>query len=362
MFGLPTRLASLKITLSAPGLIFFQVPEFACASVALLNIIMNVPNLDLGHELQRFKDSTQSFHPVCKGDAIASFDFVRNVHNSFARDNDMLNIDTLLKEKHGKLVKKQKLEAATARTKKAAKAPSSIATSSRSNPLRKARTTTFPESSLPAEDEGFHFIAYMPIHHQVWKLDGMDPFPKPLEDISEGQDWLSIIRTELLTRMLQYQEGQIEFSLMAVIQDPILDDQRHLAMNIKALQETTQRLDEVHSTWRGFDPMDMNDNTILSPSEEYRVTEQDIKNAVIAGSISEKLKGDCPEDLVQLRQEIINAQASCRATIRDQMQSDHGDAVKAVNRRHDYGSFVNAWIDALADEDALLPLLDKHKK
>ena len=57
----------------------------ACATLALLNIINNVPGLELGEQLTQFRDFTESFSPELRGEAVGSFEFVRQVHNSFAR-------------------------------------------------------------------------------------------------------------------------------------------------------------------------------------------------------------------------------------------------------------------------------------
>lgn len=76
-----------------------QVPEYACASIAILNLVNNIPGLDLGKELRDFKDFTQDMDPLMRGDTIDSFDFVKRIHNSFARENDMLNADKLTQDK-----------------------------------------------------------------------------------------------------------------------------------------------------------------------------------------------------------------------------------------------------------------------
>lgn len=62
-----------------------QTVNNACASVALLNIVNNVPDIELGDNLQAFKDFTKEFTPALRGDAIANFRFVKEIHNSFAR-------------------------------------------------------------------------------------------------------------------------------------------------------------------------------------------------------------------------------------------------------------------------------------
>lgn len=62
-----------------------QTVNNACASVALLNIVNNIPDIDLGDHLQQFKLFTADFTPALRGDAIGNFEFVKSVHNSFAR-------------------------------------------------------------------------------------------------------------------------------------------------------------------------------------------------------------------------------------------------------------------------------------
>ena len=62
-----------------------QTASNACASVALLNIVNNIPDVDLGDNLQHFKEFTMPFTPALRGDAINNFEFVKRVHNSFAR-------------------------------------------------------------------------------------------------------------------------------------------------------------------------------------------------------------------------------------------------------------------------------------
>ena len=52
----------------------------------------NVPSLDLGESLHGFKVFTANFTPALRGDAIGNFDFVKDVHNSFARYVKILNL------------------------------------------------------------------------------------------------------------------------------------------------------------------------------------------------------------------------------------------------------------------------------
>ncbi len=83
--GLPTRSVN-QLSKTLFGFIdAFQTINNACASVALLNIVNNIPSVELGGNLREFKSFTKNFSPALRGDAIANFEFVKEIHNSFAR-------------------------------------------------------------------------------------------------------------------------------------------------------------------------------------------------------------------------------------------------------------------------------------
>ncbi|KAK6005826.1 hypothetical protein QM012_007468 [Aureobasidium pullulans] len=347
-----------------------QIPQYACGTVALLNIVNNIPDLELGQSLESFKDYTQSFDPIARGYAIDSFDFVRKIHNSFARDTDMLIVDSLMHEKNDRIIKKQKTQAATAaRVAKAAEkaaeraAKTEMNTSAvRSNPSRKARTSKSAveeEEEQESEEPGFHFVAYMPIGEDVWKLDGLDVFPTTIGKIQPGRDWLDVVQTSLSVRMAQYEEGQIQFSLMAVVQDPVIDDRCALAQNVLSLQKTELELNKVSQDWRSYTAMDHEDCTLFGGSEEYGLTDGIIAQAGIPENMAQQLQSSCLENLLKVRQDLMTNQAGCRAQVRDSQQANAMDAEESMHRRHDYGSFVKAWLQALVDNEALKPLVDQ---
>lgn len=84
-----------------------QVPDYACATVALLNIVNNIPGLEMGKDLRNFKGFTQDMSPRLRGEAIDDFTFVKRIHNSFARESDILQADMIMKEKAAKARKRQ---------------------------------------------------------------------------------------------------------------------------------------------------------------------------------------------------------------------------------------------------------------
>lgn len=140
---------------------------------------MNVNGVHLGPALEAFKDHTKEMTPPMRGESIGSFDFVRNIHNSFARSvisklshespiifftnflhqskMDMLNADLFL---------------------------SNDSSAKKTSTKTKATTTTKAKSKAKkiAEEEanGFHFIAFVPIGKHLWKLDGLERQPVDL--------------------------------------------------------------------------------------------------------------------------------------------------------------------------------------
>lgn len=83
--GSPIRSRSRLIGRGAQLLTIFQTIDNACATIAMLNIVNNIQGIELGENLQAFKDFTKDFTPPLRGDAIANFQFVKEIHNSFAR-------------------------------------------------------------------------------------------------------------------------------------------------------------------------------------------------------------------------------------------------------------------------------------
>ena len=140
-----------KLETECPKQVWYaeQVPDFACATFALLNIVNNIPGLEMGQELRAFKQRTQDMTPRLRGDAIDDFTFVKQIHNSFARDEDLLDADSHLKDKLTKARKEQ----AVAKAKKT-KAANAAARAAKSNPPEKevSKSGRVTRSSPPQEN------------------------------------------------------------------------------------------------------------------------------------------------------------------------------------------------------------------
>ncbi|KAF9887126.1 hypothetical protein FE257_010501 [Aspergillus nanangensis] len=255
------------------------------------------------------------FTPALRGDAINNFDFVKRIHNSFARRMDMLHSDLQLKDE---------------------------ATS------RKSR------SGKPSHDDGeanaaFHFIAFVPAQGKVWKFDGLERQPQALGSSTVGNDWLDLVRDNILTRMYEYEEDQIEFSILSLARDPLLDLVDKLAINVKSL-DILQR----HMTLSGgcsgqtafLDPG--LENTIWGADKSLGLNQDQIDQAQVPAEESSRYQNCSVEDALQYQTHLAHGQQELRAAIREEQQSHRADDEYATGRRYDYGPAVRTWVQFLA--------------
>mmetsp|Transcript_10371 Transcript_10371/g.26107 ORF Transcript_10371/g.26107 Transcript_10371/m.26107 type:complete len:361 (-) Transcript_10371:168-1250(-) len=283
-----------------PGVFFAsQVINNACATQAILSILLNTPDINLGHELVNFKTFTKDFPPQLKGLAISNSDLVRKAHNSFARAEPFIM---------------------TGRT-------------------------------AEKDDELFHFISYVPIDGKLYELDGLKPGPICLGECSD-EDWLAAARPEIAKRIERYSAKEIRFNLMAIIKNRAETFQEEQASLERERDRTIGLIQSRGASLPTNDELE----TMLDRARAMGVPTR--TEAVETG-----MEASVTPDEMYLLLSTLNEQLTItRGKIRIEEDKFLQWKIENVRRKHNYVPFVLNFISLLAKKRELMPLVEKSKQ
>lgn len=155
---------------------------------------------------------------------------------------------------------------------------------------------------------------------------------------------------EIQSRMAEYEEGQIEFSILGLVKDPITTLTSEFAVNLKKLAAINQRLrNHASSQEAGSSDFDL----VNSPEASLPLTPDLLNAAIVPGVAVEQFELATDEELMELRQQLLDSQEKVRSLIKEEEQSRHADEDYANKRRHDYGPAVRTWVRSLARKGLL---------
>eukprot|EP00009_Paramoeba_aestuarina_P001289 CAMPEP_0201510126 /NCGR_PEP_ID=MMETSP0161_2-20130828/2951_1 /ASSEMBLY_ACC=CAM_ASM_000251 /TAXON_ID=180227 /ORGANISM="Neoparamoeba aestuarina, Strain SoJaBio B1-5/56/2" /LENGTH=293 /DNA_ID=CAMNT_0047905261 /DNA_START=112 /DNA_END=990 /DNA_ORIENTATION=- len=181
------------VDVNSPLFFASQVINNACATQAILSILLNVENIDIGPELTQFKQFTADFPPEMKGLAISNSDLIRKVHNSFHRQ------EVFVAEKPREATK---------------------------------------------DDDVYHFVSYLEHQGVLYELDGLKPGPINLGKCTQ-ENWLSAVKPIITKRIEKYSSSEIRFNLMAVVQNK-------LTVLGTALEAAEEELEDAQAVLQSF--------------------------------------------------------------------------------------------------------------
>jgi ubiquitin carboxyl-terminal hydrolase L5 len=330
-----------------------QLPaQNSCATLAMINIMMNQNNeadVNIGEHLSQFKDFTQDLSPYQRGEALASFDFVKKIHNSFAKKMDILEGDKHLssKVKRAQRIKAQLAAETTKPTKKGTKSRRAASTD----------TAASDDSTESIEDNAHHYIAFVPVGNEVWKLDGLDRQPTCMGsfDPQQGETWLESVSTTISTLMAA---GDDDYGVIALTQSPLLSLRNSASLTINTLSHVDTRLDGLSAStsqdWRSL--VDANEQP---PSPHMLGLEEHLTASPISATVKAAIDS---EDVTQLfaRRSLLLAEANqLAANIMMEMQNEAEEELKATQRRYDSGPVIKKWLEMLAENGFLEENLDR---
>ncbi|KAJ0168026.1 Ubiquitin carboxyl-terminal hydrolase isozyme L5 [Colletotrichum tanaceti] len=304
-----------------------QTTDNACATVAMTNILMNCEGVDLGTNLQAFKDSTGNLSTPLRGHALSSNTFIRSVHNSFTRRMDHLNADLFLET-----------EAAESKKKR------------RRGPSKKTKRAK--KQKIDSES-GYHFIAYVPANGSVWELDGLKTRPVCLGPLEDGVHWANLVRPEIQARMLQFEESALSFNLLALCKSPLTIVSESLARTIlsfELLSNRTRNLD-------GWKSLVAGNEQPLKPGDTERLVGFgiDLKRAEADPAFEKKVNNPSMEamELFELYSDLVTQQKSLMGEYNAEIALMKEDEDRVQGRQKDHSPAINCWVQKLAEHGVL---------
>ncbi|KAI8064582.1 ubiquitin carboxyl-terminal hydrolase [Gongronella butleri] len=172
-----------------------QVVTNVCATSALLGVLLNVQDnsIEIGPELQQFKEFTSELDGVSRGLAIADCDILTRAHATFGSFES--RFEAAQYPQRSDLYDEED-EA----TKKKAQKP----------------TKTRKAAKEEEKDREYHFTAIIPANGYVWELDGYNKSPLKLAPV--GDNWLQQIQDFLKNRLDEPDEYYRQtISILAVV-------------------------------------------------------------------------------------------------------------------------------------------------
>jgi ubiquitin carboxyl-terminal hydrolase L5 len=308
-----------------------QLPaQNSCATLAMINILMNNTEIEIGEHLRQFKDFTKDFTPYQRGEALASFDFVKKIHNSFAKEMDILEADKHLSHKVKKSQRQQK--------------------------DKKSRRKSADSADIDEEGEeenAHHFIAYIPVGTEVWRLDGLNAQPINVGtfDAAKGEDWVSSAADSILAILASGGDDYTGFAIMPSAL-PSLRKEACLAMN--HIKSTESQLDSTSPDWRSFTDDGSSGIDPAALCIENQLSAHPTPATIITTIASETL-----QDLLDRRTRVLQELDQLAISIVSEMQDEADSAAKAAQGRFDHGPVIKLWAEMLAENGYLEQNLDR---
>lgn len=157
--------------------------------------------------------------------------------------------------------------------------------------------------------------------------------------------------------MAAYAEGDIEFSILGLVRDPLPDLIQQLASNVRSLELVNERLMAQQNPASNTSPPTEMTEIILGPDPSLGLTRADIDAAVISEATQAEYRECSPTQLRQYWQELNQTQMELRGHIREEQQAHRADEDHATGRRYDYGPAIRTWLRFLARKQLLPELL-----
>lgn len=311
-----------------------QTMANGCATVALLNILMNSPEVQLGEKLSEFKRTTQDLTSVLRGYRLESDASMRTIHNAYARRLELLNADLLLSNEYDECKGVPKADEPP-----------------KNRGKRKTKSQKRPPPKKKKTDDACHYKAFVPLDGKVWVLDGLEWNPVCLGEAA-ADAWIPLAIDELVKKLNV--AGDLS-SILAISQSPTVALRKELAANIKTL-----------SAARAAVPDDARPQPVEGRFYLEDVNEVQLRNYGVSWAMLDETKpdearltgADSPSK-VELVRHLENEQARIQSEYNQEIGLIREVEESCTGRKKNYMPLANKWVEKLAKLGVLERLLDE---
>ncbi|KAG8802209.1 hypothetical protein FRC17_006473 [Serendipita sp. 399] len=307
-----------------------QLSNDSCATLSIVNVLMNCTDIELGPTLSMFKAFTTKMDPTMRGLSIVNSTELRNVHNSFARPADLR-------------ASLSKITAETIESGKAQKKP-------RGRKSKKAKDEP-PDS--------YHFLSYVPYRGRVWEMDGLKRAPLECGEIEKDQPWVEAVLPALRTRIEGFsRNGSISFTLLAINISSYHQKIEDFELTKREVVFLERRLhNEFEEAWKQTVPDDLWSSrdrafaqswpTLLRPGFGSRSNDASMR--ILRLNIGD-LRGEWEASVDRL--------VAKQLAVDEELRKDTSNHVQNINRTHDYEPFIREYIVRLYQNGFLQDILE----
>lgn len=330
-----------------------QTMANGCATLALLNILLNKPSVQLGASLTEFKAGTAPLAPFLRGFLLDSNTSLREVHNAHARRLEHLNSDLLVSNEYEDAngwIDSEDDEAA--QKKKEAQEKKRAAASKKR--ARKPSASTASKKKRLTGDDTCHYKAFVFAESQVWVLDGLSEKPISLGPADE-HNWVYLALSAIQAKMLD--AGDM-VNVLAVCQSPTVALRAELLTNIRTLFSLR---DALHGAARpakkpGRLYLDENDDLDDAALSKYGTTRAAL-DAVRPDEDILANMGDDEASKIALVATLETEQARIQGEYMEEMRDVAREEERCDGRKRDYGQLMHRWVKKIAERGDLQGLV-----
>ena len=165
--------------------------------------------------------------------------------------------------------------------------------------------------------------------------------------------------------MAEYEEDQIEFAVLSLVKDPLLNLSSDLAAIFKSVSATVSRLDDISPSWMDELSTSPEHETLKKglaarPAAEDELDRVSIEQASIFNETQEALQTRDTANLIAELQRLFECQSRLLWSIKDERDANRVEEERAASRRNDEGQLAKGLIEVIGRMGKMEMFLEKQ--